>query len=280
MSTDKRLRPSSAIKWLKVADLKVDRSVQRDESRRWIAERVEAFDVDKLGVIVVSERDDGSLFVVDGQHRVSLVRAVGWGDQVIECELFSGLTRQEEARLFLDRNDRRAVNAFDAFRVRLTAEDEVVADIDRIVRAHGLTVSKDKDEAAVSAVVALERVYSCHGPRDFGRMLTVLRDGFGAHRQSFAAASIEGVGMVVGRFNGDLNDEDLTRTLAALSGGPVGLRVEANRRRVAYGRPWSESTAIALVDLYNKGRKVGKLLPWLKAVAQDEDQAETKARAS
>ena len=78
-----------------------------------------------MGVIWLSFRD-GHYYIVDGQHRFYAL--VEWLDgdnwEVIEvekCMVLTNLTIEDEAELFLDLNNRKAVNFYDRFQVSLTA---------------------------------------------------------------------------------------------------------------------------------------------------------------
>src|SRR3954469_22422078 len=100
---------SSQFKMVPVAELNIDPEAQRRMSMAWVKSHVSMFDPDQLGYIVVNRRPNGKMYVIDGQHRVELIRTVGWGDQMVHAEFFDGLDQKREAALFRSRNDRKAV---------------------------------------------------------------------------------------------------------------------------------------------------------------------------
>lgn len=252
-----------------VSDLNIDHSAQRKLSMPWVKDHVEQFDVDQLGYIVVNLRDDGKWYVVDGQHRVELMRAVGWGDQLIQAELFKGLTQREEAVLFNARNDRRAVRKFDHFRISVTAGDERACDITHIVASCGLSITDQQTDGGITAVDKLEKVYEGasitslrEGRPALARTLTTIKNAWGTSPAGFNGALLYGIGLVQLRYNGAIDQKALAAKLAPVKGGAPGLLGNARALREMSGRPVHHCVASIVVDIYNKGRRVGKLDDW------------------
>jgi len=80
------------------------------------------FDPDAVGILVVNVHADGIPYLVDGQHRRAAAIMRDYGEQKVQCECYHGLSEAEEAELFLQRNYRRIVRAFDNFRFVITAQ--------------------------------------------------------------------------------------------------------------------------------------------------------------
>lgn len=263
------VRNASQFKMVLVSDLCIDPEAQRKLSMAWVKAHIDGFDVDQLGYIVVNIREDGAMFTIDGQHRVELMRAVGWGDQRIHAEVFTGLTQAEEAELFNARNDRRAVRAFDRFRIAVVAGDPVECAITRIVQRCGLAVSDQASDGHVAAVAALIKIYNGAGMRSqadgasaLDRTLTALTRCFGNNSSAFNAKILEGMGMVQLRYNGTIDQDALVKKLASFKGGAAGLLGIARALADMNGRPVHHSVAATIVDHYNKGRRVGQLDAW------------------
>ena len=72
-------------------------------------------DLDAMGIPVLSYRD-GVYWIVDGQHRIRAMEILDFGDYKIQCGI-RDLTEQEEALLFLARDERRAITPLDKFRI-------------------------------------------------------------------------------------------------------------------------------------------------------------------
>jgi hypothetical protein len=268
-TTSKTTRHASKFGAVLVSDLHIDPAAQRKLSMPWVKAHIDEFDVDQLGYIVVNRRADGRLYVVDGQHRTELMRAVGWGDQRIHAELFDGLTQQEEAELFNARNDRRAVRKFDHFRISVTAGDARATDIMNIVSSVGLVITDQQTDGGVNAVDKLEKIYdgggitsAREGRSALARTLTTIKQAWGTSAANFNGALLHGIGLVQLRYNGAIDQKALATKLAPVKGGAPGLLGSARALRELSGRPVHHCVASIVVDIYNKGRRVGKLEDW------------------
>lgn len=252
-----------------IQDLHVDPDAQRKLTPGWVKARVSMFDVDQLGYIVVNKRPNGKMYIVDGQHRVELMRAVGWGDQKIHAEVFNGMSQAQEAELFIARNDRKSVSRFDKFRVSVTAGEPVACSIEKIVRDHGLVISDQAKDGHVNAVDALERVYlGCgiasqqEGAIALAAALKVVIQAWGKQPSSVNGRVIQALGMVQLRYNGGIDQKALTQKLAPFPGGAPSLLGKGRSMQELRGRPLHHCIASIVVDLYNKGRRVGQLESW------------------
>jgi hypothetical protein len=252
-----------------LSELHVDPEAQRRLSVPWVKAHAPNFDVDQLGYIVVNKRANGKIYVIDGQHRVELMRAVGWGDQKVHAECFDRLSQAQEAELFNARNDRKAVRLFDKFRIAVTAGDPVACDIDRIIKEHGLLISDQSRPGHVVAVHALQRIYSGagiasqkEGAEALSKALVVLLRSWGKQISSVNGKVIEGIGMLELRYNGGIDQNALAKKLAPFPGGPAGLLGRGRSMQEMHARPLHHCIASIIVDVYNKGRRTGKLDAW------------------
>lgn len=268
-ATSKSVCHASKFGAVLVSELNIDPAAQRKLSMQWVNDHVERFDVEQLGYIVVNRRADGKWYVVDGQHRVALMRAVGWGDQKIHAELFEGLDQRQEAELFNARNDRRAVRRFDHFRISVTAGDARAVDITQIVASVGLVITDQQTDGGISAVDKLERIYDGGGITSvkegriaLQRTLSTIKHAWGTSPVGFNGALLHGIGLVQLRYNGAIDQKALATKLAPTKGGAPGLLGNARALREISGRPVHHCVASLVVDLYNKGRRIGSLDDW------------------
>lgn len=257
--------------WVPVAQIKVHPEAQRRLNPAWVKGKVSTFDIEALGLPVVC-RDGDVFYCIDGQHRIALIRAVGWGDQYVECEVYDDLTLTEMAHEFLIRNSKTEIRTFDKFRIRITAEEETPVAIHRVVTEHGLVLSDQSRDGHVTAVLALERVYTGAGMTGgvklgapaLDRTLGVIVAAWGKSQSGFVAPSIEGLGLVYLRYANRIETDALVKKLASISGGPSGLVGRARSLRDMRGGTVAQCLAGAVVEIYNRGRRVGKLESWWK----------------
>lgn len=253
-----RRQTSSHREWVKVADCKIDPSVQRPENPRLSARIAAEFDLDKLGIPVLNKRG-GAYWIVDGQHRLAALRLMGWADMQIECEVFDDLAHAKEAELFLGRNDRIKVRVVDSYFVALEAGREPQRSVDRCVRTQGLAVSRTSKDG-IAAVDTLIKVYNLAGEVILGKTLRVIRDSYPHDGAAFHAPIIMGVGLFCHR-HGDVPEDEMVEKLAKIGGGSYGLISNANVTKRALRRSLPDCVASAVVDAVNHGRTGRNRLP-------------------
>jgi hypothetical protein len=116
-------QPNEGYVWIEVADLHMDWSYQRPTSNVRVRKIIEEFDPRKIGILTVSKRDHGELFVVDGGHRVKALSIMGIVGA--RCDVWTGLDRADEAELYVWLNSsQKKLTALDSFRGRVVAGDE------------------------------------------------------------------------------------------------------------------------------------------------------------
>lgn len=264
-----RITTAAIFAWLPVAEMKVHPPAQRLLRRAWIRRHVAAFDANQLGVICVSRRADGSLWLIDGQHRVELIRAVGWGDQALYCEIFEGLTVQQEAAMFLVRNDRISVRAFDKFTAGVTAGEDSCPAINKLVSDLGLCIAEGNRDGSISAVRALQSIYSGAGVAS-GRDGTVaLRStletivaAWGKSSTNFKAEVIGGLGLIYLRYGQKIDRDALVLRLGKIAGGAAKLIQQGRSAREFHGGSIAYAVGAVIVQGYNRGRSTRKLDGW------------------
>lgn len=258
---NERVEREARLRWVPIAKMKVSPVAQRQLNQARVDRLAAEFDLEQLGTPTLSDRD-GAFYIIDGQHRIAALEQIGWGDQQVQCWTYSGLTEQDEADKFDRLNDVLAVHAFDKFRVRVAANRDVEADINRIVTAAGLCISRESVPGAIGAVGTLRRVYVRSDGKTLGRSVRIIRDAYGD--PGFEAAVIDGIGLLCQRYNGDLNDEQATQKLAAAHGGVNGLLGKAEALRQRTGNYKSHCVAAAAVEIINSGKGGKKLPGWFK----------------
>lgn len=213
---------------------------------------------------------DGIYWIVDGQHRFHALVAWAkaefgdeWGEWTIQVWCHENLTEPEEARLFLAFNSRRQVNAYDKFKVGVTAGLPIPTDIDRIVRLLDLRVEKGRKPNSVSAVGALEKIYSDGDAVLLRKALETVRDAWAG--SGFDSEPMQGVAKFINRYEGRYESDRLVRVLGKLHNGARGLRQLAAVSKETYGGDLVTNHAAAVTEIYNKGlRGKSNLGSWWK----------------
>lgn len=257
-----KVERSARLKWVPIANMRVNPLAQREIQQARVDRIAAALDVEQIGVPTVNLRD-GSYYVIDGQHRVEALRQIGWEDQQIQCWVYEGLTEAEEAETFLKLNDTLTVSAFDRFTKGVAAGRDVECEIDRVVRAQGLVITRDKIPGAIGAVAALQKVWHRSDSATLARALRLIRDAYGDG--GYDSAVIDGFGLVCQRYNGQLDSQAAAEKLSRSRKGVLGLLQSADVVRKSTGATKGVAVAAAAVEAINSGKGGKKLPGWWSA---------------
>ncbi len=267
----KRIERTARLRWVPLGKMRVSSVAQRELNQSRVDRLASNLDLEQLGFPTVSERS-GHFWIIDGQHRIEALRAFGFGpEEQVQCQVYTGLTEQDEAEMFLQINDTLAVHAFDKFTKGVEAGREMECEIDRVVRANGLVVSRDNVDGAIAAVGTLRRIYQRSDSKTLARTLRITRDAYGD--PGLTAPILDGIGLVCARYNGELDEAEAIRKLSAAHGGSNGLLGKAETLRRSTGNQKGHCVAAAAVDIINAGRGGKKLPNWWAAPAPQDGAA-------
>lgn len=161
-----------ALQWCLLDQLQVDdayqRSIDNPGSQSMIRAIAKGWSWDLCQPLFVARRDDGSMYVVDGQHRLAAARLRSDITQ-LPCIISMTSGVNHEARLFSEFNRRRRPpSQLDLYFADLAAGDPVAADIDVALSAAGLSMSKHTNAATFKPgqVMNIAGLRACH--RTFG----------------------------------------------------------------------------------------------------------------
>lgn len=249
----------SHLKWVRVDDI-VPSPLGQREFRAAKANKMAAdFKLEALGYPVLSYRD-GMYYVIDGQHRLAAARIFGFGNDQFQCEVYEGLTQEDEAEMFLERNESTPVLAFDKFKAGVHAQRPEELSIYRVVSGLGLNIARARSENTVSAVGALRRVHARIGPIGLSRVLRTLHEAYGS--RGLDGPVLEGLALVLHRYDGQVDDTLMVKRLGNTAGGLNGVLGPAAKLKVRLGQRMTECIAAQIVDIYNREQRTKKLAPW------------------
>lgn len=235
---------------VKIADLHIDQTYQRDLSRDLVERIKNDWDPAAAGAIVVSRRVNGDLYIVNGQHRTA--GAAERGMTEILAQIVEGLDSKAEAELRLLGNTRRTDTAQERFRAQVAAGHVESIAIQEIARQFGTKINPTPDtKTGINTVAAVEDLYRQDGK---GLMLTavleVVRDAFGAIGGRVASAStLKGLGWFLNRHRDEIDNRRLVERLA-MEGIDSIDRKARNYKAAVGGALWMNYYR-AMVEVYN-----------------------------
>lgn len=233
---------------VRLRELISDPTFNRPLREGWLAKLEAQFDVSRLGRIAVSRREDGSLVLIDGQHRVEVLRRKGVPEdtKVIPADVYSDLSREQEAELFVYLNNTKMVSAYDKFHALRAAGDVETCTINRIVEMQGLRVGIGAKDGVVGCIDALRRLYSTGEPKGaiLARTLSTADLAWGTTHEAYSSALLRGIGLYLNSHR-DVESNDLAEALVRGPGAPIHLIGWA--KGIAGTQRMSMDKAIALV---------------------------------
>ncbi len=259
---------SREVRYVNVADIRVaqwvtnnDEGYQRSIRGPKLDKMIRDYEEGRLTIPVLSEREDGSLWALDGQHRIEMLKALGV--QVVMADIRHGLTLGDEARLFYQLNDdQTAVDRFDKFNARVSAGEPKAVAILKAVHGWGYRMDRGgTGDRGIAAAAALEYVYDL-GPAVLNETLETLSVAFRADSKALDAQFIAGLGTFLHSWRDDpkFSRDRMLDTFTAHAAIEI---IKAWRRaRLEVGGDSNSSRAgiaAALQAVYNGNRKKGRL---------------------
>lgn len=246
--------------------LNIDDAYQRTLNRSLVEKIVEHFDPAGVGLIAVSRRSDGTYWVIDGQHRVEALRLLGI--PTVMCIVEETEDQATEASVFMLRNTRKEVLAFDKFRARLTAKDPDAVAIDATCRSYGFPLARCGG-AAFSCVATVERIWrgiraAERGPATLKATLGLMRSAWGATTPRPSGDITLALAIFLDRYGKDVDTSRLAVKLSGFPGGWTGILGKARGLRELNGGSVAHGAVEAIWRLYNTNMKSKALPPFRK----------------
>lgn len=148
------------LKYVSKALLQVDSRYQRalnNGKRRRIASN---FNWAAFGVLIVARREDGSLWVIDGQHRLMAAQSRSDVSEVPVVIFELGGNVMDEATDFLIANkDRKPLTGVDSFKAMVVSGDTVALQVQQLIHDAGRTVGEST--LTTRKVRCVKAMYNC-----------------------------------------------------------------------------------------------------------------------
>lgn len=258
------------IKKLSLDVLVIDPLVQRvegvDQTR--VDKMATNFQAHQLGVFVVSQRSDGRCVVLDGMHRLTLCRQVGY-TAMVNTEVFTDLTIADEAALFLGRNNAKMPSAISKFHARVLMGEVEANEIHDIAAEHQWQIAANADPGHIAAIDALERVYRNGGgtvpegrhPELLSRTLEILTAAWEWDVKSVHQSMLLAVAQLIGRFGSAVDTKKLIEEMQQTR--PNVVLGRGKTMRDLQGGSLPAALAKILAGMHNRKRRTNLLPEWV-----------------
>lgn len=245
----------ASLEWIDPRTIVFDSQLQRPTNKAALKRLVKSWDIALCAPITCSSRPDGSTVAVCGRHRT--LAAIENGEDAIPALIFSGLTTEEEALVFLAEDNRVRISPYDRLRLRMEAGDEHAIRIGEIVSASPFSLSANSERKVdwhMSCITAVERVYRLGVLRG---VLGILATAFNGDWRGSSGRIVTGLAMVIDAYGDHVDFERLSMRLGKV--GPDGIDARAYNIKASEGIEGARCWAKSILGIYNDGLRAKRL---------------------
>jgi hypothetical protein len=250
-----------------VESLNVSDEYQREMILPHISEMEKNFDAEAFGLPLAGEREDGSLWLVDGFQRVSMARNLGI--KRVPCEIVKSQGVQHEAALFRKRARRRNLSACQLFKALVAEGNDEAKQILEVVNGVGLNVAgmaQLKRGGSIGCIKSCRDAFKLGGADHLSLVLTTLKRAWGGgHENAYHQAMVDGLSLFLFRYHGEVDIKRLTSKMASES--PSHVLGQAKPFKLMHGGSRGKAVGHAFKAYYDIGLRK-KLPAW-----DDADEA-------
>lgn len=241
--------PKPTLTWVRIADLSADpayqRSIETRRGQKLIAEIGERFRWPLFGVITIAASEEG-FKIIDGQHRCEGARLAGI--ETVPATIIEGMTRAEQAMLFVDANQNRvSMTALAMHHAKVAGGDDLARKVARAAKKAGVEILRypvpraNLKPGQTLAIGTMNTVARMQGEDVLRETLSIVRETW-PDPGSVTADRIKGLASCVHSSGAEKVRAALSRDLAAFErevkerGWDIGLPVWHGVRDAVYAR--------------------------------------------
>lgn len=250
----------STIENVSLDTLNVDRTYQREVSMTMVEQIRSNWDEVASELILVSKRSDGTLWIVNGQHRVAAASLLG--QEKVWARVVVGLNAEQEAALRLKTNVRLSDRPLERFRAQLKAGDPESVAIVKILDRVGTSMNEvPTADEGINAVAAIEGIYRIDEGSVLLETLEFLKQTFGQVGGKFATATLmRATAWFILKHRHEANMDRLQSQMKGM--GPAALDRHARTVAATMSGPLWLNLYRSFVELYNDGLGEKSRLEW------------------
>jgi hypothetical protein len=244
-----------------IDDLNVDYTYQRDLNSDLVNRIKDSYDMAVAGTIFVSRRANGSLWVVDGAHRVA--GATLAGEKEMLAQVLTGLDRQTEAEMRLKGNVKRADKSAERFKAQVAAGHAESLAIMEIAANFETKINVNAPDAyhGINAISAVETLYRVNKGILLTRTFEMIRDAYGnVGGKTASVAMMKGVAWLITRHEKEMDRGRMIDKMAR--DGVDGIERRARSIKLSNGGALWVNFYRSMIDAYNERLPVSSKLEW------------------
>jgi hypothetical protein len=244
---------------VKPNDLKVDLSYQREININKVNTIMKHFNPNAIGVVTLSMRENGDLFIIDGSHRVEALKRLGKGNSDINAIVFFDFSVKDEAELFLIMNENRTKpKKSDLHKANVNAGNNDSIAIEEMLKSHGLIIGNRPSNGVVRAIDTLYKVNSKIGINNLSKVVKILKDANGSNSTSFQAEYLTAVATIIVNYK-LIDVERLTKSISQIGDPALAITKAKNYSHSSTPFAATISLCFLIIEKYNTKLRVNRL---------------------
>ena len=237
--------------------IKKDPKYQREIDVARIKKITKNWDDDLVNAPKVSLRENGNYYVFNGQHTLAAWKK-RYGNKMIQCKVYRGLTETEEKDLFVKQEGfSKAVGLVDKLRAEYNSGNDEVMDMVRCVALAGCTMDFEnrtsQTQNRINAVTTAYNVYKEVGHDNFINILDILRRSFYGDYKGFQDGFLKGMKYLFKHYGDKIT---IRQMVTALQKQPADYYVQKANK---FDGSAAVRYAKAFVEQYNKGKRSNRI---------------------
>lgn len=210
---------STEIRKINSKFLCVDNDYQRAIDMKRVRKIVKNFNPCLVNLVKVSYRDN-KYYIFDGQHTtIALAMINGKNDVEVECKVFYGLTKQEEAKLFAEQTgESKQLTSRATFKALYTARDIDVLDLCEYTKKAGLSISFTQTKTT-NRIVAVSKAFKIFtaDKENYVPLMKMIKDTWDGDPDSLQSLILGGVYEFDKTYKGHYDPKAFVKRLADVS---------------------------------------------------------------
>lgn len=229
---------------------------QRDLKEETVKNIVNDYKPEKLGVLHVSERPDGTYAIVDGQHRMFALRRLGF--KYASCVVFRGWTEQQESDYFYHQHDNtHNLSAKEKFKSGVYARYENEERLQEILTKNGFYSASGGRGTRIEAIAALNKIADIFNYEVLDQTLGYAATVWPGNRRAVCREMLGALAEFAYRFGEQVSPEQFQKRMQKYSPDVLVTAIRQNNSMVITRGVFSKdarfNACAVLVKYYNTG---------------------------
>lgn len=240
---------------ISIGELNISHAYQRTVKRHVVAKIKKNYDQSAFGSIIVGERKDGSLWVVDGQQRMTAAKEMG--HECVPCSVMQSRGSAHEAEVFRVINGgRQNITRNELFKAALEAGDiqsvEIQSAVERCGFVMRLTGGSNCKPNAIRQAAPMEAIYEWGKVPMVEKVLRCIKQSWPDDQAATKSFVLTGLAKFF-RMYPDADEKRVVKAMSELSPNQMLRHADDARQLMGGNRDLVVSRVIAMQ--YNKRLK-------------------------